>query len=125
MLFDGAAFVAFLSPPFLLSVAWWRFLRPRSSLSQPRWKTTFDWLSILFGSVQFVVAVIAFLTIPCNVDLHGWECVARWREFTRIILITVPVLVPLAFLGRKGTRMLVALSAVGIALDCVAVSMMA
>jgi hypothetical protein len=125
MLFDAVASVALLSPPFLLSVAWWRFLRRRSSLSQPRWKTTFDWLSILFASVQFVVAVIAFLTIPCNVDLHGWGCVARWRDFTWIIFVTVPVLVPLAFLGRKETRMLVALSTVGVALDCLAVSMMA
>ncbi|HEY2820740.1 MAG TPA: hypothetical protein VGJ06_06840 [Candidatus Acidoferrum sp.] len=122
MLFDAVVFVSVLSPPVLLFFAWWRFLRPRDPLSQPRWKTTIDWSSILLASAQFVVAVGAFLIIPCNVDLHGWECVARWLSFTRIILFTVPVLVILAFLGRKGTRMFVALSIVATALDCVAIS---
>src|SRR5580704_8500600 len=124
MLFGTVAFAAFLAPPFLLSAAWWRFLRPRSPVSQPRWKTTFDGLSILLGSAQFVVAVVAFFIIPCNVDLQGWECVVRWRDFTRIVLFTVPVLVPLAFLGRRGTRTFVALSTLATALDCVTVSMM-
>jgi hypothetical protein len=114
-----------ISPPFLLFFAWKRLLR--SSGAQPllRWRAILSWLALLSVSGLLVVCIGAFLTIPCDVDLYGWACVARWQSFTRVIIKIVPIFILLALLGRKGTRILAALSVLAIAYDCLLIDMMA
>jgi hypothetical protein len=71
------------------------------------------------------VCIVAFLTIPCNVDLGDWSCVARWRSFTRFVIQCSLFVILLALLGRKGTRIPTALAVVAIDFDCLLVDMMA
>jgi hypothetical protein len=124
-LFNPISLVSMLSPPFLLLFAWIRFLNPRETQSQPRWRTILAWAAILAVSSLMAVCIVAFLTIPCNVDLGDWSGVARWRSFTRFVIQCSLFVILLALFGRKGTRIPTALAVVAIDFDCLLVDMMA
>ena len=118
--------VSLFSPPLLLFFAWKRFFQSKDGESQPRWRSVLAWLALLSVSGLLAVCIWATATIPsCNVDLGDWSCVVRWRSFTRSVLRTAPILIFLAFLGRKGTQILAALSVLAISYDCLVIDMMA
>ncbi len=62
--------------------------------------------------------------ILADSGLTDCSCVSRWEDFTRFVVRGSPVLIVLALLGRKGTRILVALATVAMAFDCVMIDMM-
>ena len=84
-----------------------------------------DWIALLFVSGLFVVCIVAFLTIPCDVALYGWACVAKWRSFSGCVVRTSPIFILLAAIGKKGTRILSVLWVLTINLDCLMVDLMA
>src|SRR6476661_6110228 len=101
-MFNFLGLLSFISPPFLAFFAWKKFLEPSPAHEKPRWKTWVDWIALLSVSGFFVVCVVAFLTMPCDVDLYGWACVAKWRSFSGYILRITPIFLLLAAMGRKG-----------------------
>jgi hypothetical protein len=124
-MFNFLSLLSLLSPPFLAFFAWKKFLESSNAQERPQWKTVVDWVSLLSVSGLFVVCVVAFLTIPCDVDLHGWACVAKWRSFSAHVVRTTPIFVLLAASGRKGTRILSVLWILAVNFDCLMVDMMA
>jgi len=82
------------------------------------------WLAVLSGSALLFGCIGAFLTDRCNTDTGDWSCVSRFETFTRLVLRSTPVLLLLALLGRKGTRLLTALAALAMAYDCIMIDMM-
>ena len=125
LLFNAVSLVSLLSPPFLAFFVWKIFLQSPTHLEKPQWKTIVEWIAILSASGLFVVCVIAFLTIPCDVGRYGWGCVARWRSFSGGIVRVTPFFVILAALGRRGTRILSVLWIIAVNFDCLMVDMMA
>ena len=124
-MFTIVSIMSFLCPPFLAFFVWRNFLRSSNTPDRPRWKTVLDWIALLSVSGLFVVCLIAFFTIPCNVDRVGWACVAKWRAFSVYVIRTAPGFVTLAAIGRKGTRILSILWILAVNFDCVLVDMMA
>ena len=124
-LFNAISLFAMISPPFLLFFAWKRLLDKDTSQPLPRWRAMLGWAALLSISALLITCVVAFFTIPCNVDLGDWSCVARWRSFTRVVVRGSPFMILLAILGRKGTRILAALTVLAIDFDCIMVDMMA
>jgi hypothetical protein len=123
--FNVISFLAMTSPPFLLGFAWYGLLRKRECAAASQLRAILAWASLVLVSGLLVAFVVAFLMDRCNADLGNWSCVIRWRAFTRIMLRITPFAIVLAFLGRRGTRILAALAAAAIAYDCVLVDMMA
>jgi hypothetical protein len=116
--------VSLLSPPFLAFFAWRRFLK--SPIQRQTWvKITIDWVAIVSVSGLSVVCLIAFFTIPCDVDRFGWGCVARWRSFSAVVVRLSPLFIALGAVGRKGTRILSILWVIAVNFDCLMVDMMA
>ena len=124
-LFNVVSLISLFSPPFLAFFVWKKFLQSTAELERPRWKTIVEWIAILSVSGFFVVCVIAFLTIPCDVGRYGWGCVARWRSFSGSVVRVTPLFVILAALGRRGTRILSVLWIIAVNFDCLMVDMMA
>ena len=124
-MFNFLSLLSLLSPPFLALFAWKKFLEPSNAHEKPQWKTVVDWAAMLSVSGLFVVCVAAFLTIPCDVDLHGWACVAKWRSFSGYVVRTTPIFILLAAIGKKGTRILSVLWVLAVNFDCLMVDMMA
>jgi len=89
------------------------------------WKIAIDWISVISVSGLSVVCLIAFLTIPCDVDRFGWGCVAKWRSFSAVIVRLTPLFLVLGAIGRKGTRILSILWVIAVNFDCLMVDMMA
>ncbi len=125
VIFDIISVCAMLSPPFLLFFAWRGQLDMSATQPLPRWRAIAAWVALLSISVLLVACVVAFLTIPCNVDLGDWSCVARWRTFTRFVIRCSPFMILLALLGRKRMRIFAALTVLAIDFDCLQVDMMA
>ena len=125
VMFNLLGLLSFLSPPILAFFAWKKFLESPNPQGMPQWKSVVDWVALLSVSALFVVCVIAFLTIPCDVDLYGWGCVAKWRSFSGHVVRTTPFFVLLAATGRKGTRILSILWILAVNFDCLMVDMMA
>jgi hypothetical protein len=124
-MFNFLGLLSFFSPPFLAFFAWKKFLEPSNAHEKHRWKALVDWIALLSVSGLFVVCVVAFLTIPCDVGLYGWACVAKWRRFSGYVVRTTPIFVLLAAIGKKGTRILSVLWVLAINFDCLMVDMMA
>ena len=80
------------------------------------------WVAILSATAFFVVALVGFLVLPCNVDRLGWACFAKWNTFAKYVVRAAPAFVCLALFARKGTRIQLALSVVAVAYDCILVS---
>jgi hypothetical protein len=114
-----------IAPPFLLGFAWCALLRKRECGSVLRLRAILALAPLVSVSALFAAFVVAFLMDRCNADLGDWSCVIRWRAFASLVLKITPFAILLAFLGRKGTRILTALAAAAIAYDCVLVDMMA
>jgi hypothetical protein len=126
--FNVLAAICLISPPFLVCWLWVRFVRrghQHDGQQRPKWRFVVEWGAILAVSVFLVTCAVAFLTIPCNVDLQGWECVAKWRSFTGYVVRLTPFLLVLAAFGRKGTRIVSALLIFATMFDCIMVDMMA
>jgi hypothetical protein len=68
---------------------------------------------------------VAAVVIPRDVQKDNWASVAIWRSFTGDVVVIAPLLVLLAILGRKRTRILSVLLIIAVVLDCIAVDMMA
>jgi len=124
-LFNVVSLVFLFSPPFLALFVWKKFLQSTAHLERPPWKTIVEWIAILSAWGSFLVCVIAFLTIPCDVDRYGWGCVARWRSFSGSAVRATPLFVILAAFGRRGTRILAVLWIIAVNFDCLMVDMMA
>ena len=124
LFFDTLSIVFLFSPPFLIFFIWRKFLKSHGS-QRPRWKTILNWISILAVSGLFLGCTIAFFAIPCDVDRYGWECVVKWRSFTRIVVWSAPLFLALAAVGRNGTRILSIVLVIAVTFDCVLVDMMA
>src|ERR1700731_955978 len=124
-LFHAVSLIVLFSPPFLAFFVWKKFLQSPTHLERPQWKTIVEWIAILSASGCFVVWVIAFLTIPCDVGRYGWGCVARWRSFSGSVVRVAPLFIILAALGRRGTRILSVLWIIAVKFDCLMVDMMA
>ena len=122
---NAISLFAMISPPFLLFFAWKRLLKKDGDHALPKWRSVLAWAALLSVSTLLVTCIVAFFTIPCNVDLGDWSCVDRWRSFTRIVIRTSPLLILLALLGQRGTRILGTLTVLAIDFDCVMVDMMA
>jgi hypothetical protein len=125
LIFNVFGGLAFFSPPFLAFFVWKKFLQSPRTMQRPRWKAAVEWTAILCVSSLFVICIIAFLTIPCDVDRFGWSCVAKWRTFTRLVVQAAPAFLLLAILGRKGTRILSILWIIAMNFDCLMVDLMA
>jgi len=115
-----------LSPPFLAFFSWNKFLAGQNiNPAKPSWRVFVEWLALLSISTLFVVCVVAFFTIPCDVARYGWGCVAKWRSFSAGVIKLTPLFLVLAVFGRKGTRILLFCWTLGVAFDCLMVDMMA
>jgi len=115
-----------LSPPFLAFFAWKKFLAGQNiNPAKPSWRVFVEWLALLSISILFVVCVVAFFTIPCDVARYGWGCVAKWRSFSAAVIKLTPLFLVLAVFGRKGTRILLFCWTLAVAFDCLMVDMMA
>jgi hypothetical protein len=123
LLLDSLSIWCMFSPPFLLFFAWKRVLSTPQPI--PKWRAILDWGALLSISALLVTFVVAFLTNNCNADLGDWSCVIRWRSFAGIVIRSSPVMILLALFGRKGTRILGALTVLAIDFDCILVDMMA
>jgi hypothetical protein len=123
-MFNLAALLALVSPPFLAFFVWFKFLTAKSLPERPRWKTVVDWIAILSVSGLFAVCVIAVLTIPCDVDRLGWACVARWRSFSIVVVRLAPLFLVLAAVGRRGTRIISVLWVLAMNFDCIMVDVL-
>jgi len=123
-MFNLAALLALVSPPFLAFFVWFKFLKAKSRPERPHWKTVIDWIAILSVSGLFAVCVIAVLTIPCDVDRLGWACVARWRSFSTVVVRLTPLFLALAAAGRRGTRIMSVLWVLAINFDCIMVDVL-
>jgi hypothetical protein len=123
--FNALSLLAMIAPPFLLGFAWCALLRKRECGSVLRLRAILALAPLVSVSALFAAFVVAFLMDRCNADLGDWSCVIRWRAFASLVLKITPFAILLAFLGRKGTRILTALAAAAIAYDCVLVDMMA
>jgi hypothetical protein len=126
--FSVLATLCLISPPFLVCWLLVKFVqrgRQRDGQQRPKWRFVVEWGAVIAVSIFFVACVVAFFAIPCNVDVQGWECVAKWRSFTGYVVRLSPVLLVLASFGRKGTRIISALLVLATAFDCVLVDMMA
>jgi hypothetical protein len=124
-MFNFLGLLSLVSPPFLAFFVWRKFLKTSDIQERPRWKTVVDWVAVLSVSGLFVVCVIAFLTIPCDVARLGWSCVAKWRSFSGLVVRSTPLFLLLATVGRKGTRILSMLWVLAVNFDCIMVDVMA
>jgi hypothetical protein len=124
LLFNAIGALCMFSPPFLAFFVWKNFFAPHIQ-DTPKWRTVLDWIAVLSVSGLFVVCLIAFFTIPCDVGRYGWGCVAKWRSFSAGVVRLTPVFLMLAAFGRKRTRILSFLWVVAINFDCLMVDMMA
>src|SRR5258708_3039746 len=80
-----------LSPPFLAFFAWKKFLAGQNiNPAKPSWRVFVEWLALLSISTLFVVCVVAFFTIPCDVARYGWGCVRKWRSFWAPVVKRAP-----------------------------------
>ena len=125
LLFGVLGFPVMISPPFLIGLAWYKLVHKNESISRWNYRVILSWASLILVSGLLIASVIAFLNYRCNADLGDWSCVIRWRRFAAILVRITPVAFLLSFLGCKGTRVLTALAALGIAYDCVLVDAMA
>src|SRR5579872_1216104 len=125
LIFNVIGAFCLFSPPFLAFFVWKKFLSTRQTTRSHQWRDFVEWTAILSISGLFVASFIAFLTIPCNVDLYGWACVAKWRSFSSLVVRASPAFLLLAILGRKGTRILSILWIVTVNFDCIMIDMMA
>jgi len=124
-MFNILGVLSFFSPPILAFFVWRKFLASSDVRGEARWKRAVDWISLVSVSGLFVVCVIAFFTIPCDVDRFGWSCVAKWRSFSGLVVRSTPLFLLLAAGGRKGTRILSILWILAVNFDCITVDMMA
>src|SRR5437764_15388659 len=124
-LFTAICILAMFSPPFFAFLTWKKFFaRPDTNSTNAMWKIVVEWLVLLSISALFVVCVIAFFTIPCNVDRYGWDCVARWRSFSAMITRLTPLFLLSSIFGRKRTRVLLFSSVLAISFGCLWYEMM-
>lgn len=124
-IFNFFGLLCLISPPFLAFFVWRKFLKSPSHHQKVNWKIAIDWISVISVSGLSVVCLIAFLIIPCDVDRFGWECVARWRTFSAVVVRLTPPFLILGAVGRKGTRILWVLWVIAVNFDCLMVDMMA
>jgi hypothetical protein len=123
VLLDLLSICCMFSPPFLLFFAWKRLLS--APQPTPKWRAILAWGGLLSISALLLTFVVAFLTNNCNADLGDWSCVIRWRSFSGFVIRFSPIMILLALFGRKGTRILGALTVLAIDFDCILVDMMA
>ena len=81
--FNFIGLLCLISPPFLAFFIWRNFLKSPIQQQKLDWKIVIHWISIVSISGLWVACLAAVLTIPCDVDRFGWECVAKWRTLVQ------------------------------------------
>jgi hypothetical protein len=125
ILFNIISVFCMLSPPVLLCIAWGRFLQTNEAGAQPKWRRIVGALSLTAISSSLVICVVKFFGYRCDAGAGDWSCVIEWRSFAGIVLRLTPALLVLAILGARRTRILIVVSVIAIAFDCILIDMMA
>src|SRR5215471_1691257 len=123
--FNFIGLLCLISPPFLAFFIWRNFLKSPIQQQKLDWKIVIQWSSIVSISGLWVACLAVVLTIPCDVDRFGWECVAKWRTFSAAVVRLTPLFVLFGAIGRKGTRILSILWVFTINFNCLMIDMMA
>jgi hypothetical protein len=82
-------------------------------------------VNLLFVSGLLITCIIKFLGYRCVGGANDWSCVIAWRSFAGTVLRAVPLLLALSIFGARRTRILSIASILAIAIDVIAVDMMA
>ena len=114
----------FFSPPFLLAYAWKRHFAGEDGGPQPRWRRHAGLLNLILLSILLAVCLVKLATHRCNADID-WSCVAAWRDFTRIILVSAPAFLLFSLFSSRGTRIPSFLFVLAVSYDCILIDMAA